>query len=78
MKTLKVVFDIIDKGYIPPQRYSKASDHLVFDVHMTLEWKARWVKDGHRSSEPEQSTFSCVVSRESIRISLTYASLNGL
>ena len=44
---------------------------------MTLERKARWVKDGHMTSEPETSTFAGVVSRESIRIALTYASLNG-
>ena len=51
---------------------------MVFDVRMTLERKARWVKDGHRTPEPEQSTFAGVVSRENIRISLTYAFLNGL
>ena len=45
---------------------------------MTLERKARWVMDGHRTPEPKNSTFAGVVSRESIRIALTYASLNGL
>ena len=45
---------------------------------MTLERKARWAKDGHRTPEPEYSAFAGVVSRESIRITLTYASLNGL
>ena len=50
----------------------------MFDVRMTLERKARWVKDGHRTPEPDNSTFAGVVSRESIRIVLTYASLNGL
>ena len=51
---------------------------MVFDVRMTLEHKARWVMDGHRTPEPKKSTFSGVVSHESIRIALTYASLNGL
>ena len=78
MGNLKVAFDILHKGQTPPQGYTKASGHLVFDVRMTLERKARWVKDGHRTPEPENSTFAGVVSRESIRIALTYASLNGL
>ena len=45
---------------------------------MTLERKARWVKDGHKTPEPEWSTFARVVSRESVRIVLTYAALNDL
>ena len=34
---------------------------------MTLERKVRWVKDGHKTPEPEWCTFAGVVSRESIR-----------
>ena len=45
---------------------------------MTLERKARWVKDGHRTLELSWSTYAGVVSRESVRIALTYASLDGL
>ena len=56
----------------------KASGHMIFDLCMALEREARCVKDGHRTPEPEQSTVAGVVSRESIRIALTYASLNGL
>ena len=51
---------------------------MVFDVRMTLERKARWVKDGHRTPEPENSTYAGVISGESIRIALTYAALNSL
>ena len=80
MEHLKVAFDILHKGQTPPQGYTKASGHLVFDVRMTLERKARWVKDGHRTPEPEPetSTFADVVSRDCIRIAFTYASLDGL
>ena len=45
---------------------------------MTLEQKARWVKDGHKTPIPEWSTFAGVVSRESVSIAFTYAALNGL
>ena len=43
-----------------------------------IEQKDRWVKDGHRIPEPKQSTFSGVVSRDSVRIALTCASLKDL
>ena len=45
---------------------------------MTLEWKFRWVKDGHRNPEPEWSAFAGVFSRESTRIALTHAALNDV
>jgi len=45
---------------------------------MTLERKARWVKDGHKTPEPEHSTFAGVFSRKSVRIAFTYAALNDL
>ena len=45
---------------------------------MTLERKARWVKDGRKTPILEWLTFAGVVSRESLRIAFTYAALNGL
>jgi hypothetical protein len=36
------------------------------------------VLDGHKLPTPEGSTYAGVVSRESVRIALTYAALNGL
>ena len=78
MGNLKVAFDILPEGSKPPKGYTRASGHLVFDVRMTLERKARWVKDGHKTPTPEWSTYAGVVSRESVRIAMTYAALNGL
>ena len=78
MENLKVAFEILDTDQKLPPGYKPASGHLVFDVRMTLERKARWVKDGHRTPEPNWSTYAGVVSRESIRIALTYAALNSL
>eukprot|EP00980_Cylindrotheca_fusiformis_P020136 scaffold7198_cov78-Cylindrotheca_fusiformis.AAC.1 len=45
---------------------------------MSLERKARWVLNGHLTPDAEYSTFAGVVSRESVRIALTYAALNGV
>ena len=78
MGNLKVAFDILEHDEHLPSGYTKASGHLVFDVRMTLERKARWVKDGHKTPEPDHSTYAGVVSRESVRIAFTYASLMQL
>eukprot|EP00957_Ditylum_brightwellii_P036795 2786635-Ditylum_brightwellii.AAC.1 len=40
--------------------------------------KARWVLDGHKNPDPVSTIYVGVVSRESIRIALTYLALNGL
>ena len=45
---------------------------------MTLERKARWVKDGHTTTEPEDSTYPGEVSQESASIDLAYVALNIL
>ncbi len=78
MGNLIVAFDIMEDEEPMPVGYTLASGHLVFDVRMTLERKARWVKDGHKTPQPECSTYAGVVSRESVRIALTYAAMMGL
>ncbi len=45
---------------------------------MDFTRKARWVKDGHLTPDPDTSNYVGVVSRESVRISPTYAALNNL
>ena len=77
-KISKVDFDILEDGAKVPVGCNKSSGHLVFDVRMTLERKARWVKDGHKTPEPVWSTFAGIVSRESVRIALTHSTLNDL
>jgi hypothetical protein len=78
MENMKVAFDILPAGQRAPVGYTKSSGHIVFEVRMTLERKARWVKDGHRTKNPENSTYAGVVSRESVRIALLSAALNAL
>ena len=78
MTNLGVAFDILDDSEHLPPGYTLASGHIIFDVRMTLERKARWVKDGHKTPEPENSTYAGVVARDSVRIALTYAALNNL
>ena len=78
MENLKVTFDILEDGAKIPVFCNKASSHLVFDIHMVLELKARWVKDVYRTPEPEYSNFAGVVSRDSVRIALAHADPNDL
>ena len=40
--------------------------------------KSRCVLDGYRSDDPVGSTYTGVVSRDSVRIALTYAALNNI
>ena len=45
---------------------------------MDFTRKARWVKYGHRTHDPKESNHAGVVSRDSVRISLTYNALNDV
>jgi hypothetical protein len=47
MSNLKVAFDILEENENIPPGWTKASGHMVFEVQMTLERKARLVKDEH-------------------------------
>jgi Reverse transcriptase (RNA-dependent DNA polymerase) len=79
MRNVGVAFEILAEGQRAPVGWRKVTGHLIFDVRMTLERKARWVLDGHLTGVVEDiSTYAGVVSRESVRILLTYAALNGL
>ena len=78
MNTINVAFNFLPAGSSPPKGYSRSSGHIIFDVKMDFTRKARWVKNGHLTKDPTASTYAGVVSRESVRILLTYAALNAL
>ena len=78
MKTVGIAFTILDLGKKAPPGWAKASGHLGFDIKMDFTRKARWVKDGHLSPIPTTSAYAGVVSRESVRVGLTYAALMDL
>jgi hypothetical protein len=46
--------------------YQKIDCHMVFDVKMTLEQKARYVASGHQMEPTKDITFASVVLRDSI------------
>ena len=78
MYNVGVAFEILDEGAHAPHGWKRVTGHLVWDVKMDFTRKVRWVLDGHKTPDPIGSTYAGVVSRESVRITLTYAALNEL
>ena len=78
MYNVGVAFEVVDEGQKAPNGWKKVTRHLVWDVKMDLTRKARWVLNGCKMPDPVGSTFTRVVSRESMRIAFTYAVLNRL
>eukprot|EP00980_Cylindrotheca_fusiformis_P022162 scaffold9066_cov80-Cylindrotheca_fusiformis.AAC.1 len=60
--------------------YQEITGHLVFDVKLgeNFRRKAQYCADGHKTAPPASVTYSTVVSRDSVRIMLLVAALNGL
>lgn len=70
----------IDKGLGAPvpEGYQKIPCHIVYDVKHDGRHKSRFVGGGHRTSVPNDSTYSSVVSLQSVRICTLLAELNDL
>jgi len=60
--------------------YQRITGNLNFDIKLgeNFRRKARFVADGHKTKTPSSSTYSTVVSRDSVRIYLALAALNDL
>ena len=69
----------MEGGKVKPG-YKYCTTHMVFDIKIDGKFtrKARLVADGHKTDAPASITYSSVVSRDSVRICLMAASLNGL
>ena len=87
MKNVRVAFDALEgvteekmrEGKVKPG-FKYCGTHMIFDIKMDGKFsrKARLVADGHKTNAPSSITYSSVVSRESVRLALLIASLNGL
>ena len=71
-----IVFEVLEHSENVPVGRHAVRVHIIFDVKMDFTRKARWLLEGHKTAEPKISTYAGVVSRESVRIVLTYAALN--
>ena len=75
MYQVGVAFKILQYGEHIPVGYKRDYGHLLFDVKMDFTWKALWVKNSHLTPDLEESKYEGVVSRESVKIAITYAAL---
>lgn len=78
MKNVSVAFDVLEDGKNPSAAHKRVFFHMIYDIKMDFTRKARLVAEGCRTPDPVNSTYAGVVSRESVRIALTYAALNDL
>jgi hypothetical protein len=81
MRNVRPAFEVWDKSVENiPVGYQEVRCHLIFDVKMgeNFRRKARFVAGGHTTDVPSVLTYASVVSRDSVRIALTIAALNGL
>ena len=81
MRNVRPAFEVWEKDveHIPPG-YEKIKCHMIFNVKMgeNLRRKARFVAGGHTTETPMSLPCSYVVFRDSVRIILLIAALNGL
>jgi hypothetical protein len=79
MKEVCIVFNILSDGHSAPIGYQKIPCHMIFDVKMEdFRQKAKLVAGGHQTKAPVTITYASVVSRETVCLALTIASLNDL
>ena len=78
MRNVQVALDVREDGVVPVG-HKEITCHLVFDIKSdTFQRKARFVAGGHRTDPPKDSTYSSVVSRDSVRLFFLLAALNDV
>ena len=81
MKNVRPAFEVFEgDDHQLPDGFQEIKCHMIFDVKIgeNFRRKARLVAGGHTTDAPATLTYSSVVSRDSVRIALTIAALNGL
>ena len=78
MLNVSLDFEILPNGSPVPVGWKKSSGHLIWYVNIDFTQKARWFRDGNRTPDPKESNYAGMVSRDIVRIALTYAALNDV
>jgi hypothetical protein len=73
MTNSKVAFHLLKREERAPVGYKEITCHLIFDIKLDLNRKARYV-----AGVPPSMTYSTVVSRDTVRIGFLIAALNNL
>ena len=61
MDNVRVDFEILEPDQSAPIGWKASSGHLVYNVKMEFTCKSQLVKYGHKTSDPDQSTYVGVV-----------------
>ena len=76
---VRIAFELLGEENKIPIGTKKINYHIVFDVKMDLTRKARLVAGGHLNKNvPKHTTYSSVVSRESVRLCFMIAAMYDL
>ena len=78
MHNVSFALEILQTGAPVPVGWNNSSGHFIWYVKMYFTRKDRWVKDGNRTPDTKESIYVRVVSRDSVRIDLTYAALKDV
>ena len=81
MKNVRPAIEVFEKRKEDiPIGYQQIKCYMIFDVKLgeNFRRKARLIGGGHTTTAPASITYSSVVSRDSVKISLTIAALDDL
>ena len=78
MNNIRITFDILEDGKHVKPGMIFLEWYMVFDVIICLTCKARYIANGTKTPDLAKTNYTWVVSRETVRIDLTYLALNGL
>ena len=80
MSNVMITFEEIEDPSTLGDIYQEITDHVVFDIKLGegFRQKARFCADGHKTKIPSSVTYSTVIFRDSVRLVLLVAALNGL
>jgi hypothetical protein len=65
MKAIECAFKFKDDDKMPVG-HQHIDCHMVFDVNITLDRKARYIAGGHQTEPTKEVTFASVISRDNI------------
>jgi hypothetical protein len=78
MKAIECAFEFLRDDDKMPVGYQHIDCHMIFDVEILLDRKARYVAGGHETEPSKDVKFASVMSRDSIHIAFTVVALNDL
>ncbi len=76
MRNVMPAFEFRDNDEMPIG-YERIRCHMVFHVKIVLTRKARFCANGNEADPPKESTFSTVVSRDTVRLFFLLAALHN-